>query len=61
MATKQLIINADDFGYCPQRNNGIIACYKAGAITSASLMVTAFAAQDAVRQAQDVGLPIGKW
>ncbi|XP_064620026.1 carbohydrate deacetylase-like isoform X2 [Lineus longissimus] len=59
MTTRQLIINADDFGYCRQRNNGIVACYKAGGITSASLMVNASEAGDAVKQAKQVGLPIG--
>lgn len=56
---KNLIINADDFGYCPNRNQGIIDCYLKGGITSATLMVNALYAKHAVDLAVKHGLPLG--
>lgn len=37
--SRQLIINADDFGLSPGVNQGIIQAYQAGGITSTSMMV----------------------
>lgn len=37
--SKQVIINADDFGLSPGVNEGIIQAYQAGGITSTSMMV----------------------
>ncbi|WP_405156676.1 carbohydrate deacetylase [Paenibacillus sp. FSL K6-0108] len=37
--SKQVIINADDFGLSPGVNQGIIQAYQAGGITSTSMMV----------------------
>lgn len=62
METKQqLIIIADDYGYSNERDDGIIQCYKTGAITGVSLMVNGYSAERAVKNALCVGLPIGKF
>jgi predicted glycoside hydrolase/deacetylase ChbG (UPF0249 family) len=49
---KILIINADDFGLLPEVNQGIIECFEAGSITSATLMVNTEGAPDAVELAK---------
>lgn len=54
-----LIINADDFGHCNGRNQGIVECYKKGLISSASLMVSGKATQEAVKQAEAFSIPLG--
>jgi predicted glycoside hydrolase/deacetylase ChbG (UPF0249 family) len=36
----KLIITADDFGYCKERDKGIIKCCKEGVITNVSVMIT---------------------
>src|SRR4029077_13081797 len=48
-----LIINADDFGLSEGINRGIIEGFRAGAITSTSVMVGMPAFGDAVRLAHD--------
>ena len=58
---KQLIINADDLGLTAGVNRGIIRAFQAGIVTSASLLVTGSAFEEAVAQARqnpelDVGL-----
>ena len=58
---KQLIINADDLGLTPGVNRGIIRAFQAGIVTSASLLVTGSAFEEAVALARqnpelDVGL-----
>jgi predicted glycoside hydrolase/deacetylase ChbG (UPF0249 family) len=44
--TRQLVINADDLGFAPGVNRGIVEAHEAGTLSSASMMVTtpAFAA-----------------
>lgn len=42
-----LIVNADDFGFAPGVNRGIIEAYENGIVTSASLMVNRPAAREA--------------
>lgn len=57
---KQLIINADDFGLCPEVNVAVIKAYREGVLTSASLMVAAPAAAEAAEAARrNPGLKIG--
>ena len=58
--TKALIITADDFGYCPQRNKGIVESFLKGAVTRSSLMVNAVAAENAVHLAKEHKIPIGE-
>ncbi len=60
VAQKQLIVNADDFGLSAETNRGIIRCRQHGVLTSASLMVRAVAATDAVEYAsEDSALSLG--
>ncbi|MGI8499021.1 MAG: ChbG/HpnK family deacetylase, partial [Gemmatimonadaceae bacterium] len=45
---RRLIVNADDFGFSPGINRGIIEAHRAGTLPSASLMATGIAFEDAV-------------
>ncbi|XP_070571847.1 carbohydrate deacetylase-like [Ptychodera flava] len=56
---RRLVINGDDFGYCPERNRGIVECFQKKAITSASLMINAVYMNDAVVLAKKHSLPLG--
>ena len=57
---KRLIVNADDFGLTAGINRAIIECYRAGAVTSATLMVNGEAAVEAALLAADsTGLGVG--
>ena len=46
--SRRLVVNADDFGDSPGANAAIIAAHRDGIVTSASLMVTGSAFEDAV-------------
>src|ERR1700721_3834440 len=48
-----LVVNADDLGLSRGINNGILEAHTEGIVTSASLMVSAAATQDAARAAAD--------
>jgi predicted glycoside hydrolase/deacetylase ChbG (UPF0249 family) len=57
----RVVVNADDFGYCEERNLGIIRCFLGGVITNASFLVNttkALALSSAVL-AQKYKLPLG--
>jgi hopanoid biosynthesis associated protein HpnK len=57
---KFLIINADDFGLHPSVNEAVEEAHKKGVLTSASLMVGAVAAEDAIERAKRLpGLRVG--
>jgi chitin disaccharide deacetylase len=57
---KYLVINADDFGASAGLNRGILEAHTHGVVTSASLMVTGRAVQEAVAMSQDYpGLSVG--
>lgn len=57
---KLLIVNADDFGLNAAANAGIIECFRAGSVTSTTLMANAPGFADAVALARDnPGLGIG--
>src|SRR3954469_3096539 len=67
-SAKLLIVNADDFGYSPGVNAGILRAHAEGIVTSTSLMVRRPAAADAVAAARDypelsLGLHVdlGEW
>jgi hopanoid biosynthesis associated protein HpnK len=49
---KELIINADDFGYTQGVNEGIIRAHRDGILTSATLMANGIAFDDAVERAK---------
>lgn len=52
-ARKRLIVNADDFGFTPGVNRGIVAAHRDGILTATTLMANADAFDDAVRLARD--------
>jgi predicted glycoside hydrolase/deacetylase ChbG (UPF0249 family) len=57
---KQLIINADDFGFTPDVNQGIVESHRRGILTAATLMANGAAFGDAVRLARETpSLDIG--
>jgi predicted glycoside hydrolase/deacetylase ChbG (UPF0249 family) len=57
---KRLIVNADDFGFTPDVNEGIIDAHTRGILTSTTLMATGEAFDDAVRRARQApSLDIG--
>ncbi|XP_019641147.1 PREDICTED: carbohydrate deacetylase-like [Branchiostoma belcheri] len=56
---KKLVVNADDFGYCPERNRGIVESYLHGDVTTASLMANTDAAEDAIKLAVLHAIPLG--
>uniref|UniRef100_A0A8D0DL88 Carbohydrate deacetylase n=1 Tax=Salvator merianae TaxID=96440 RepID=A0A8D0DL88_SALMN len=58
-ATVKLIVTGDDFGYCPRRNQGIVDCFLAGAVSNVSLLVNGSAVLDAVQLARRYHIPIG--
>lgn len=49
---KQLIVNADDFGYTRGVNRAIVDAHRAGIVTSTSLLATGAAFADAVERAR---------
>lgn len=54
-----LVINADDFGYSVERNEGMVNCFLSGAISGVTLMVNGVAAEDAANRAKKVNMPTG--
>jgi predicted glycoside hydrolase/deacetylase ChbG (UPF0249 family) len=51
---KQLVVNADDFGFTPDVNEGIVEAHRRGILTSTTLMANGDAFEDAVRLAREV-------
>jgi chitin disaccharide deacetylase len=57
---KQLVVNADDFGFTPDVNEGIVEAHRHGILTATTLMANGSAFDDAVRLAREVpSLDIG--
>ena len=57
---RRLIVNADDFGASEEVNEAVIRAYREGVLTSASLMVTGAASEQAVELAKEnPGLAVG--
>jgi len=57
---KQLVINADDFGFTRDVNQGIVEAHREGILTATTLMATGAAFDDAVRLAkQNPSLDVG--
>jgi predicted glycoside hydrolase/deacetylase ChbG (UPF0249 family) len=50
---KQLVVNADDFGFTRDVNGGIIAAHRTGILTATTLMATGAAFDHAVRLARE--------
>jgi predicted glycoside hydrolase/deacetylase ChbG (UPF0249 family) len=60
MFRKQLIVNADDFGFTPDVNQGIVESHRHGILTATTLMANGAAFDDAVRLARETpSLDIG--
>ncbi|XP_072579517.1 carbohydrate deacetylase isoform X1 [Vulpes vulpes] len=55
----RLVVTADDFGYCPRRDEGIVEAFLAGAVTSVSLLVNGAAAESAAELAGRYQIPTG--
>ena len=51
-ARKQLVVNADDFGFTPDVNQGIVEAHRNGILTATTLMANGDAFDDAVRLAR---------
>ena len=49
---KRLVVNADDFGFTPDVNAGIVEAHRRGILTAATLMANGDAFEDAVRLAR---------
>ncbi len=57
---EQLIINADDFGYCHERNRGIVECFQQEAISHATILVNfGDSSKEAIRLANEHSIPVG--
>jgi predicted glycoside hydrolase/deacetylase ChbG (UPF0249 family) len=57
---KRLVVNADDFGFTPDVNEGIVEAHRNGILTATTLMANGDAFDDAVRLAADApALDIG--
>ena len=52
-SSRQLVVNADDFGISLGVNRGIVEAHRRGLVTSASLMPNLAAAEDALAQAAE--------
>lgn len=50
---KQLVVNADDFGFTPDVNRGIVDAHRRGILTATTLMANGSAFDDAVRLARE--------
>ncbi|KAM5273560.1 carbohydrate deacetylase [Ctenodactylus gundi] len=55
----RMVVTADDFGYCPRRDEGIVEAFLAGTVTSVSLLVNGAAAESAAELALRHGIPAG--
>ena len=51
---KRLVVNADDFGFTPDVNEGIVEAHRNGILTATTLMANGDAFDDAVRLAAEV-------
>ncbi|HEY1495183.1 MAG TPA: ChbG/HpnK family deacetylase [Candidatus Solibacter sp.] len=49
MARKQLVVNADDFGFTPDVNQGIVEAHRGGILTATTMMANGTAFDDALR------------
>ncbi len=54
-----LIVNADDFGFSPEINEGVCEAHLKGIVTDASLLVRSPYASQAIQMATRINLPLG--
>ncbi len=54
-----IIINADDFGWCPERDRGILELFQKGCITSTTVLINGRNAINALQEARKLNLPVG--
>jgi len=52
-ARKQLVVNADDFGFTPDVNRGIVEAHRGGILTATTLMANGAAFEDALLLARE--------
>ena len=52
-ARRQLVVNADDFGFTPDVNSGVVEAHRHGILTATTLMANGDAFDDAVRLARE--------
>ena len=52
--SRQVLINADDFGLCPEVNQAVVKAHREGVLTHASLLVNAPGTAEAVALARDM-------
>ena len=52
LVTKRLVVNADDFGFTPDVNQGIEEAHRRGILTATTLMANGWAFDDAVARAR---------
>ena len=50
---KQLVVNADDFGFTPDVNRGIVDAHRGGILTATTLMANGTAFEDALRLSRE--------
>jgi chitin disaccharide deacetylase len=50
---RQLVVNADDFGFTPDVNEGIVEAHRRGILTATTLMANGDAFEDALRWARE--------
>jgi hypothetical protein len=56
---RYLIINADDYGFSEQINEGVCEAFANGVVTDSSVLVRSPYAAQALRMAREIGLPVG--
>jgi len=56
----KLVVVADDFGYCPNRNRAIVELFQKRAISETSLMVNATYSEHAAQMGGESGMPMGQ-
>jgi predicted glycoside hydrolase/deacetylase ChbG (UPF0249 family) len=56
---RTLIVNADDFGFSPQVNAGILEAFTHGVVTDTSVLIFSPHAANGLKMAKEVGLPVG--
>ena len=59
MSGARLILQADDFGMCDAVNDGIVAAFRAGTLTQASVMVPCPRFEGAAALAREHAIPVG--